>query len=166
MEIKRLVVGELFTNCYLLYSKGELLVIDPGGEPERILEEIKKYKVFVKYIVNTHKHFDHILGNEKIKRETTAKVLENLKEGDEIKIGEVVLKIIETPGHAKESICLIGNNFIFTGDTLFKDGVGRVDLPGGSEKELEYSRERLFKMIKKGMEIYPGHGESFKRNNA
>ncbi|MDD4467507.1 MAG: MBL fold metallo-hydrolase, partial [Candidatus Pacebacteria bacterium] len=69
MEIKRLVVGELFTNCYLLYSKGELLVIDPGGEPERILEEIKKYKVFVKYIVNTHTHFDHILGNEKIKRE-------------------------------------------------------------------------------------------------
>ncbi len=161
MEIRRLIVGELNTNCYLLISKGELLVIDPGGEPERITEEIKKTGAVLKYIVNTHNHSDHTLGNKRLEKEG-ADILKNLKEGDSIEVGDTLLKVIETPGHAKESICLLENNLIFTGDTLFKDGYGRTDFPGGDEKEMEESLKRLSRIIKPGMMVYPGHGEFFK----
>lgn len=179
MQIKCLTVGELATNCYLLVSGEEAAVIDPGGEPEKILEEIRKSKVKLKYVINTHCHLDHILANEKISQETGAEILIHekekdfvnfrvnrfLKDGDEIKIGvesPIVLKIIHTPGHTKGSICLAGSNFVFTGDTLFKDGYGRTDLPGGSAEEMKESLEKLKKLFKPGISIYPGHGESFK----
>jgi len=176
MEIKHLIVGELETNCYLVISENELGIIDPGGEPEKILEEIRKTKAVPEYIINTHCHFDHISANEKIKKETGAKILIHraekdfinfkadgfLEEGDEIKIGDSILKVLHTPGHTKGSICLIGNNFIFTGDTLFKEGYGRTDLPEGSQKNLEESLEKLSKLLRPGITVYPGHGEIFK----
>ena len=84
-----------------------------------------------------------------------------LEEGDKIKIGDIILKVIHTSGHTKGSICLLGDNFIFTGDTLFKDGFGRTDLPGGSSEDLQKSLEKLSKFLKPGMKIYPGHGETF-----
>ncbi|MBU4299016.1 MBL fold metallo-hydrolase [Patescibacteria group bacterium] len=176
MQIKRLIVGELATNCYLLVSKKEVAVIDPGGEAEKILEEIRSSGAKLKYIINTHEHPDHCFANEKISQETGAEILiheaekdfvgfkvnQFLKEGDNIKIGEISLKVIHTPGHTKGSICLKGDNFIFTGDTLFKDGQGRTDLPGGSAEELENSLEKLKKLFKPGISIYPGHGDIFK----
>ena len=176
MQIKRLIVGELETNCYLLISENELGIIDPGGEAEKILKEIKKTKAEPKYIINTHCHLDHVLANEKIKKETGAKVLIHetekdflkfkvdrfLKEGDKIKIGDSVLKVLCTPGHTKGSICLLGQDFIFSGDTLFEKGYGRTDLPGGSQKDLEESLKRLSKLLKPGIVVYPGHGEIFK----
>lgn len=179
MEIKRLIVGILDTNCYLLVSGGELAVIDPGGDPDKILEETQKSPAKTKYIINTHSHPDHISGNERIKKETAAQILihENekdfidfqadrfLKEGEKLKVGDTVLKVLNTPGHTGGSICLLGDNFIFTGDTLFKDGYGRTDLPGGSQGEMEDSLKRLSGIIKPGMMVYPGHGEAFKNGN-
>jgi len=160
MEIKRLIVGDLETNCYLLISENKLIIIDPGGSVEKILEEIKEIKAKPKYIINTHCHPDHISANEGVKKETGAEIL-NLKDKSEIKIGKDILKVIHTPGHTKDSICLLGKNFIFTGDTLFKNGHGRTDLPGGSQKELEESLEKLSKLLKLGSMVYPGHGEIF-----
>ncbi len=178
MEIKRLIVGDLETNCYLLISENKLIIIDPGGGVEKILKEIKEIKAKPKYIINTHCHPDHISANEGVKKETGAEIL-NLKDKSEIKIGKDILKVIHTPGHTKDSICLLGKNFIFTGDTLFKNGYGRTDLPGGSQKELEESLEKLSKLLKLGsmnlcfisrlaplrgarrMTVYPGHGEIF-----
>ena len=162
MQIKRLIVGPIETNCYLLISKGEMVVVDPGGSPDVILDEIKKTGIQPKYIINTHSHFDHTLANKEIKKPTGAEIL-SLKEGDEAKIGDEVLKIISTPGHSKDSICLLGEGFALTGDTLFKDGYGRTDLAGGSEKELKESLERLSKLLKPGTKIYPGHGDIFSR---
>lgn len=162
MKIKRLIVGELETNCYLLISENELGIIDPGGDAEKILEEIRNIKAKPKYIINTHSHFDHTSANNKIKKETKVEILTNLKEGDEIKIGESVLKVISTPGHIKDSICLLGKDFIFTGDTLLKNGHGRTDLPGGSQKEMEESLEKLSKLLKPGTMVYPGHGKIFR----
>ncbi len=160
MQIKRLVVGPIQTNCYLLISGAEMAVVDPGGNPNKILEEIKKTGLKPKYIINTHSHFDHVLANEKIKKETGAEML-NLREGDKAKIGDEVLKIISTPGHSKDSICLFGQGFVLSGDTLFKDGYGRTDLEGGSEEEIQKSLKRLSEIIKPGTKIYPGHGEIF-----
>ena len=176
MEIKHLIVGNLQTNCYLLISGNELGIVDPGDEADKILEEIRRIKAKPKYIINTHYHYDHVLANQKIKKETGAKILIHeaekdfidfepdrfLKEGDKIKIGESNLEIMLTPGHTKGSICIVGKDFILTGDTLFKDGYGRTDLAGGSQKEMEKSLERLSKLIKPGTIIYPGHGEIFK----
>ena len=161
MKIKRIIVGFLETNCYLLVSGNELGIIDPGGGAVKILHEIKKTGAKLKYIINTHFHPDHTLANEEIKKETGAKIL-TPKDGKEIKIGKSILKVLSTPGHTKDSICLISENSIFTGDTLFRNGHGRTDLPGGSQKEMEESLEKLSKIIKPGMIIYPGHGEIFK----
>ncbi len=163
------------TNCYLLESKGELVLIDPGAEPERILEEIKKTGAKALYIVNTHYHPDHTLGNEYIRKNTGAKLLIHeaeknfikfepdrfIKDGDEIKFGGETLKVISAPGHSAGSICLFGDSALFTGDLLFVDGYGRTDLPGGSEKEIKNSLEKISGIIKPGMTIYPGHGEIF-----
>jgi len=176
MEIKQLVVGVFLTNCYLLISKGEMGIIDPGGNEQKILQEIKKTKALPKYIINTHYHFDHSSANKIIKKETGAQILIHqdekkfinfqpdkfLKEGDEIKIGKVLLKVIQTSGHSQGSICLLNKDFIFTGDTLFKDGYGRIDLPGGSAEKMNESLDRLKKFFKAGMTIFPGHGEIFK----
>jgi len=176
MEIKLLVVGPLLTNCYLVVSKRELLIIDPGGEKKEILKEVAKTKAKVRYIINTHGHPDHIFANEEIRKETGAKILIHeaekgfiefkadkfLKDRDEIKIGDSFLRVLHTPGHTRGGICLITNNSIFTGDTLFKDGTGRTDLPGGSEKDLEKSLKKLKNILKPGMTVYPGHGEIFK----
>lgn len=160
MQIKRLIVGPIETNCYLMVSEDEMVIVDPGGSPDMILDEIKKIGINPKYIINTHSHFDHTLANKEIIKETEAEILD-LKEGDEVKIGDDVLKIISTPGHSKDSICLLGKEFALTGDTLFKDGYGRTDLEGGSEKEMQASLKRLSEIIKPGTKIYPGHGEIF-----
>ena len=176
MQIKHLVVGPLLTNCYLAISKGELIIIDPGGEADKILREIKKIKAKPKYIINTHFHPDHTSENLRIKEETGAEILIHekekdfidfkadrfLKEEDEIKIGDSVFKIIHTPGHTPGGICLFGENVVFTGDTLFKDGYGRADLPGGSPEDLKKSLRKLSKLLKPNMIVYPGHGEIFK----
>jgi len=176
MQIKYLKVGALETNCYFLISNEEIAIIDPGAEAQKILNELSVIDGKLKYIINTHYHPDHVSENIKIRKETGAKILIHeaeknfidfqadiyLKENDEIKIGDTILRVILTPGHTKGSICLLGDNFIFTGDTLFKDGYGRTDFEGGSQKELEESLKKLSKIMKLGMTVYPGHGESFK----
>lgn len=175
ITIKRLVAGQLEANCYLIVSAGELLVVDPGGDADVLLREIKKTGAKVKYIVNTHYHADHISANEKIKEKTGAKILiheaekdfidfipdEFLKNNNQIRIGKHTLTIIHSPGHTKGSICLLDENFIFTGDTLFEDGCGRTDLPGGSEKEMNDSLKKVGELLKSEMTIYPGHGAPF-----
>jgi len=176
MEIKKLIVGSILTNCYLLYSGEEIAVVDPGGDSEVIINEIKNLKGELKYIINTHYHFDHTFSNLDIKKafpkarilihkyekeEIKFKADKFLDSEDEINIGNKILKVINTPGHSKGSICLLGEDFIFTGDTLFKDGYGRTDLPTGSEEEMAESLERLKKIIKSGMTVYPGHGDVY-----
>lgn len=175
-KIKILIVGPLLTNCYLLSSKHEAIVIDPGGEVEDIFSEIKKENIKVKYIVNTHFHPDHVLENNSLKRKTSAKILINekekdfinfkpdkfLEEGDKIKFGDISFLVIDTPGHTKGSISLFGNGFLFTGDLLFADGIGRTDLLGGNEREMKKSLKKISKFLKAGVNVCPGHGDIFK----
>jgi len=176
IKIIPLIVGPLLTNCYILISNDEAIVIDPGAGLKRILEELGGKKL--NYIILTHYHWDHSLATLKLKEKTGAKILIGKGEknfikfvpdqfvdgGEEIKMGEQFLKVIHTPGHTKGSICLVGENFIFTGDVLFKDGIGRTDLPGGSIEDLENSLKKLEKALKPGMKIYPGHGPIFEKS--
>jgi len=175
MEIIKLIVGPLLTNCYLLLGKKEAIVIDPGGGLPEILKRIENKKLT--FIILTHYHRDHTLCALELKKEKGGKILigkgekefinfepdEYLEEGRKIKIENETLEIISTPGHTKGSICIVGKNFIFTGDTLFIDGVGRTDLPGGSQNDLENSLKKLKKIIHHKMKIYPGHGPTFEK---
>ncbi len=161
MDVRRVVVGALSTNCYLLFSGKEMAVVDPGGDAQNIIEEIKGTGLVPKYIINTHSHPDHVSANEKIKDATGAVTLKELKEGDEITLGEETLRVLRTPGHTKDSICLLGDNFLVGGDTIFPGGYGRTDLPGGSEEDMRKTLERLKKELSEGVVIYPGHGKPF-----
>lgn len=188
-EIIRLQVGEVLTNTYLLKSDDEILVIDPAFESKRIIEEIKKLKGEVKYIINTHGHIDHISSNNDLLKEFNCQLLIHeldnelltspeknlsflfgypyisqsanllLKDGDIIKIGNLELKVIHTPGHTEGSISLAGDGFVFTGDTLFYDSIGRTDFPGGNERKIFESLKKLKKIIRDDQIVYPGHGD-------
>lgn len=174
------------------------LVIDPGDEADKILAEIEKNGVTVSKIVLTHGHFDHTSAVPEVKAKTGAEVLigekdfemtnsaklslagpfgigytpfvcdGKLKEGDTITVGTMSYKVIETPGHTKGSICLIGEDVIFSGDTLFLGSCGRVDFPGGSFAEMKASLKRLAQ-IDGNYYVYSGHGPrttlDFERNN-
>jgi glyoxylase-like metal-dependent hydrolase (beta-lactamase superfamily II) len=188
IEVKRMIVGELSTNCYLLVSSSEAVVIDPGGDAHRILKEIESERLTVNIIVNTHGHYDHILGDDFLREKLKAPLAiheddkemlsDPLKNGSyflgrelKVKEAEVILhdsedlelhgeriKIISTPGHTPGSISLYVKGMLFVGDLLFRDSVGRVDLPGGSENSLLESLSKISKLPKETL-ILPGHGE-------
>jgi glyoxylase-like metal-dependent hydrolase (beta-lactamase superfamily II) len=188
-KVIRIVVGDIATNCYLLHSNEEIAVIDPGFEGSKILDTAKTLDGKITHIINTHGHIDHIGANKIIKEMTEAKIYVHkddaemlthpaknlsllvgefvqspavdviLNENDIIKVGQVELKVIHTPGHTKGGICLIGDKFAFTGDTLFFDSIGRTDLPDADEKKMFESLNRLKTLLSDDMVIYPGHGE-------
>ncbi len=175
MEVIHLAVGLLGTNCYFLSSGKEAVLVDPGGNAKEISELVKNSGKNLKAIICTHYHGDHTAAVLKIKEETGAPILIHekekkfiefevdrfLKEGDVVKLGDEELKVIHTPGHTEGSICLLGKDFILTGDTLFYEGVGRTDLAGGSEEQLNSSLEKLNNILKPGFKVFPGHGETF-----
>ncbi|MCK5211651.1 MBL fold metallo-hydrolase [Candidatus Parcubacteria bacterium] len=176
MKVSRIIVGPIETNCYLISSLKELICIDPGGDSERIIEAAKKLGGKLKYIILTHYHYDHVDAAEEVKVALGGKIIihkneedylsfqpdEFIKEGDNIKYGNEELAVLLTPGHSAGSISLLGEKEIFTGDILFKDGIGRCDLPGGDEAAMQDSLEKFKKIIKPGMMVYSGHGEIFK----
>ncbi len=159
MTVKAIKVGSLNTNCYLLISKGEMLIIDPGADSEKIVKKIEREKAEPIGIINTHSHYDHIGANEKLKKRFAIEVLDPK---DNLRVGGSNLKIIKTPGHKEDCICIIGDGFALTGDTIFKNVHGRVDLEGGSMIKMKKSLEKLSDKLKAGMIIYPGHGASFR----
>jgi len=178
MIVKMWPAGMLMTNCYLV-GQGETreaLVIDPGTNSEtearKILKEIESSGFKIKYIVNTHGHPDHIGGNKIFREATDAPLLiheydahmlkgpfadKMLHDGDSVQVGEIVLRVLHTPGHSPGSICLVGNDAVLTGDTLFAGSIGRYDLPGGSLKEIKKSLKKLM-ILPDPMKVYPGHG--------
>jgi len=175
MIIKRFTVGWLSTNCYVVGCEGtkEAVVIDPGLESEReaeeILDFIKENGLQIKYIINTHGHSDHTAGNTIIKQATGAPILihesdasyihadRKLREGDVIHIGCLKLVVLHTPGHTKGGISLLGDNIVFTGDTLFSGAIGRTDFPGGSYQELIKSIRDKLLPLPDSLKVYPGH---------
>lgn len=175
MIIKRFSVGWLSTNCYVVGCEGtkEAVVIDPGLESEReaeeILDFIKEKRLHIKYIVNTHGHSDHTAGNTIMKGATGAPILihesdascvqadKKLRDGDVIHVGCLKLVVLHTPGHTKGGISLLGDNVVFTGDTLFSGAIGRTDFPGGSYQELIISIRSKLLPLPDAVEVYPGH---------
>jgi len=190
IEVITIKVGPWETNCYLVTPKGgeESMIIDPGAEPERILSQLRGLNV--RYIINTHGHSDHIGANRAIKEVSGAKILihrddasmltyprENLsllwsqeitsppadrllEGGEKIRLDGISWKVIHTPGHSPGGISLLGDNWLFSGDTLFARSVGRTDLPRASWEILLESIRKNFLTLDDHVIVYPGHGPS------
>jgi len=161
MKIEKIVVGMLRANCYLLVDGGEAAVIDPGDEPRKIIDAIEKSGAKLKFIANTHRHFDHIGANAAVAEKFGVEVLANLNDGDILAIGKSKLKVVKTPGHTPDGVCFFGDGFVVSGDTLFEDGIGRTDLEGGSDEQMTASLKKLDALIPDSAIIYPGHGNAF-----
>ncbi|MCH8972934.1 MAG: MBL fold metallo-hydrolase [Thaumarchaeota archaeon] len=169
MKVHQILVGNMQNFTYVLEDEhtGEGIIIDPSWELDKIEQLIQRHDLKIKYIVNTHHHFDHTLGNEGMKQSTGAKIVQHkvselksdiqVTDGDIIQFGDSKLSVIHTPGHSKDSICLVGNGKIFSGDTLFVGNCGRVDLPGGSSKELYHSLMDILYNLEDDLVMYSGH---------
>ncbi len=169
------------------------------NETAKVLSFLEKNRFDVKFIVDTHGHPDHTCGNGVVKNATGARILihkldanmlsqsksgvetlfgfnftspsadDFLEEDDDVRFGEITLRTMHTPGHSPGSISLLGSNCVFSGDTLFAGSIGRVDLPGGSSKDILQSLGKLV-VLPEGFVVYPGHGPKStigeeKRNN-
>ncbi|MGD9347751.1 MAG: MBL fold metallo-hydrolase [Candidatus Aminicenantes bacterium] len=168
----------------------ECAVIDPGADPDKIFREIAHKDLKPALLINTHGHVDHIGANRDVKDKfdiplyihaADGPMLESvlqselsfflgakesppadkfLEEGDTIKVGNVSLSVVHTPGHSPGSVSLMGDGVLFSGDTLFYGGVGRTDLPGGSWTELERSIKAKIFILPEDTVVLTGHGPS------
>jgi glyoxylase-like metal-dependent hydrolase (beta-lactamase superfamily II) len=169
MKVHQFQVGNMENFTYILEDEesGEAIILDPSWNLDEIQKEIVRRDLKIKYIVNTHHHFDHTLGNEAMAKETHTQILQHesstlkhdisLVDGQKIIFGNSKLTVFHTPGHSKDSICLVGDGKIFTGDTLFVGNCGRVDLPGGSARELYHSLFDILGKMDENLVLYPGH---------
>ena len=190
MLISSLALGAYQTNCYILFEEQgkEAIVIDPGFEPEKILDWLKKNELAIRYIVVTHGHGDHIGAIPELKKAfPQAKVLvhaleqhrlsdprssliclmgsqaimtadQYVEEDEVISLGNLHLKVLFTPGHTEGGISLLGDGCVFAGDTLFQGSVGRTDLQGGRFEDLEKSIRNKLYALPDETVVYPGHG--------
>ncbi|HZS73844.1 MAG TPA: MBL fold metallo-hydrolase [Candidatus Nitrosotalea sp.] len=169
MKVYQLQVGNMQNFTYVVEDEEtkESVVIDPSWDLELVLEVIERNALKVKYIINTHHHFDHTIGNDAMIKHTKSKILQHesstlkndvrISDGEKITFGKSELTVIHTPGHSKDSICLVGDGKIFSGDTLFVGNCGRIDLPGGSAKELYHSLFDTLYKLDDDLMLYPGH---------
>ncbi len=187
-QMSDFVVFSYLVGCQ---KNKEAVVIDPAGDVEIILDDAAKHNFRITKIVNTHGHIDHIMGNADLKKKTNAVIIIHeadahlltayssynlkmfdaqpspspdvlVKDGDTISFGEEKLRVIHTPGHSQGSMCLYAKGYIFTGDTLFVEGVGRTDLPGGSwPKLLDSITKKLFSLPDETV-VFPGHNYGYR----
>ena len=192
MIIKTLAVGPIMANCFILGCEEtlEAAVIDPGDEADRILQTLAESSLTVKYIINTHGHFDHVGANKGLHEATGAPILihpldapmlnqlsnsaaawglsadnspgpdRELNDGDKITFGNIVLTVIHTPGHTPGGISLHAGNDVFVGDTLFAGSIGRTDFPGGSFETLKESIQQKLFALDDSVRAFTGHGPS------
>lgn len=180
MQIKRMQVGPIGTNCYILEDEKKIAVIDPGDEAERILEVLEETEGTVAYILLTHGHYDHTTAVPELHRALPeAKIyihqadangagsrlfplagqVDDLllyDEGDALPLGSLTIEVLHTPGHSKGSVTLKAGDVLFTGDTLFAGSMGRTDLSGGDEEEIMASLKRLGE-LEGDFTVCPGH---------
>ena len=171
MIIKQLQIGHGANFTYIIgcETTRDALVIDPGSDIQHILHEAEKANLTIKYIVNTHGHGDHTVGNLALKEETGATIFIHADDGDRFpqadqflkdetvfRVGHIELQIIHTPGHTPGGICLYAEGNLFTGDTLFVGDSGRTDLPGGNRPTLGASIRKLMQLPNDTI-VWPGH---------
>ncbi|MDD2370804.1 MAG: MBL fold metallo-hydrolase [Firmicutes bacterium] len=192
MNYIKLINGPIEENSFIVWDdkSHEGAIIDPGFTELDVYDKyILENNIKIKYIINTHGHWDHIKNNKLVKNAYGAKLLiheddneylsnaqlnlsyyydkevENttadllLKDKDEILLGNEVLKVMHTPGHTMGSIILYNDNLAFTGDTLFFGSVGRCDLPNSDKEIMIQTIEKFKYLLPKDSLVLPGHGK-------
>lgn len=190
MIIKQMGVGPLMANCIIVgcTETKNAVVIDPGDDVDRILVALSEEQLSVTKILNTHGHFDHVGGNQRLKEVTGAPICihdedapmlahvsssaaafgmrvnnspeadETLQDGDIVKFGNLELKVIHTPGHSPGGVAFYRPDVVFVGDTLFAGSIGRTDFPGGSYDQLIASVKNKLFTLDNKTIVYTGHG--------
>ena len=174
------VTGEIYQeNCYIIFDGKDSIIIDPGDDFDLIDNAITQNKLVPSAILLTHGHFDHVGAVKSLKEKYNIKVYMNsedlellsfmrikdfgidvdIKELEEICVGNITIKCIKTPGHSKGSVCYIIDDFLFSGDTLFAGSIGRCDLPGGSPVALLNTLSTIIVKLDDKFIVLPGHGE-------
>ncbi len=190
MIIKKLEIEPFLSNCYIVgaESNKEGMIVDPGGEADRILKQVEDLGLKIQFIVVTHAHIDHIGALREVKEATNADIAIHtddaislhrshlsgtafhlslqalpspdrlLNDGDSIDFGSLHFSVLHTPGHSAGGICLAGEGVVFTGDTLFNFAIGRYDRPGGSYDAIMDSIKNKLMALPDSTIVYPGHG--------
>jgi glyoxylase-like metal-dependent hydrolase (beta-lactamase superfamily II) len=185
MIIKKVVVGPIDVNCYVIVTGEKLYVVDPGGDADKIIRQIKKENKPLDAILLTHGHIDHISAVKEVSEEF-GNVSVYLHKEDHalylspdnsmmpffppvtkpvIPIADIEtsdFEIIHTPGHSRGSACFyfIKDGILLSGDTLFCESIGRTDLPGGDYNKILSSIKEKILVLPEKTKIYPGHGAS------
>ena len=161
MEIIRIVTGVLDENCYVIKQDGKCLIVDPGADSKKIKDEIADNKILA--VLITHSHFDHIGALRDFlndNRQLKIYKKSNLEDNEVKEIGPFTFQVLYTPGHSSDSISFYfeKENVMFTGDFIFRDTIGRCDLPTGSDLDMKKSLSKM-KNYPNELKIYSGHGE-------
>lgn len=179
----------LYANCYGITTEKAAIVIDPGKYTDDIAEFLKNNSDKTRIILITHAHYDHISGADRLRRETGVKIAIGkgdepalsdcklnlsgvyvpeiapfnadyiIEDEEEFTVGDLTVKAYETPGHTKGGVCYLIGDCLFSGDILFYETVGRVDLPGGNMSDMKQSLDRLICLLNDDIKVYSGHGE-------
>ena len=188
-HITTLPLGSYQTNCYIVWAEGSnsCALVDPGDEPERVLEKLSALGLTIEAILLTHGHFDHVGAVEELVKATGCALWMNegdysqfpnptnaffyplancdftevqfCEEGEVIHAGGLTFTVMSTPGHTYGSVCYRCEDALFCGDTLFAGSCGRIDLPGGDVEAMRNTLERLAQW-QEDLRIFPGHGPS------
>ena len=180
MQIRCFPLGDYQTNCYLIAHEDSptCAVIDPGYRPEAVLQAAKDWGKTIEAVLLTHGHFDHVGAVKELAYATDCRVYlckEDLSmppqmtagplfytdfygEGDRICTAGLTLQVLHTPGHTPGSVCLLCEDVLFSGDTLFAGSCGRTDFPGGSTAQILSSLKRLA-ALPGDLRVLPGHAE-------
>jgi hydroxyacylglutathione hydrolase len=165
--------GDNFSYIIADDTTREAAVVDSSFNAGEITRVLKAEKLKLKYIINTHSHSDHTAGNAELRSTFKAKIVAHklskinadlkVDDGDIIRIGNIPVKVIYTPGHTTDGICLlVDNQKLLTGDTLFVGECGRTDMPGGNSKSMYNSLFHKILKLNDDVEVYPGHDYGLK----
>jgi glyoxylase-like metal-dependent hydrolase (beta-lactamase superfamily II) len=169
MLVRQMKVGPMQNFVYLLADKPsrEAMVIDSGWETGPIIKAVKSEELEAKFVVATHCHPDHTSTIWDLARTLRAKVVAygsspiahdvSVSGGDALQVGNGKVRVLYTPGHTEDSICLYDGESLFTGDTLFIGNCGRTDLPGGSPMKMFESLRSIMRRLPPETTVYPGH---------
>ena len=189
-QVEPLIVGPLMSNCYIVWDekKKQGVIIDPGDDPQDILDRVKYLGITIKYILATHGHFDHVGGVASLRQNLNAEFLAHekdfffiedgknaanrwnvdieqpprpdrfIKEGDKIKFGEFEFEVLYTPGHSPGGVSFLYDRMLFGGDTLFQGSIGRTDFRQGSFEDLSNSIKTRLYTLPDDTIVYTGHG--------
>ena len=169
MIFKQVPVGTFQNFAYIIGDEKTRVaaIVDPAWETDRLLKLCEDLGLKVSYVINTHSHQDHTQGNEQVAKRTGAKIVMHekassrkdiaVKDGDVIEVGSIKIGVLYTPGHCLDSICLLVDGKLLTGDTLFVGECGRTDLPGSDPSQMYDSLFNKILPLQDSIEVYPGH---------